>query len=191
MVNFAEKYYNELDRVDSEEESDSNDFIEFKDEFGRNRVLPKDEYEKYIADKEQNKNDDINLSKEQSLNEIEKESVEDDSIDNLGPRFYDESKEIRTKGISYYKFSLNPEERAKQQEELEVMRKQTRLRREMAERQKAERKRRIEARLANAQKRKQMSKSFADELPIDPDEENEMDNISILQKLTGEYLNNQ
>ena len=75
-------------------------------------------------------------------------------LEPIGHSFYNVDKEIRTKGTSHYQFSLDPEERKRQQEELNALREQTMNARAAAERIKKQRREKLSLRLEKVRQRR-------------------------------------
>jgi hypothetical protein len=160
------------DTSSGEDDSDSGveDVVEYTDEFGRTRkgtraeaareerrkrTMAADEPDRFTARPSMPTNiiygDTVQAAAFNPDETISEQMAElakkrDKSATPPPDEHFDGKKEIRTKGVGFFQFSADPEERKKQMETLENERKETELRRTEASRRKDERKKEIEER---------------------------------------------
>lgn len=118
--------------------SDSDRWIEYEDEFGRIRV-----------------------TKLSHLRQIQKERQEVNQLQQLRsstPSHYDGDAEVRNKGVGFYRFAADEEERQRQMRELKKLREETVEKRMRSLLMKEERRLRIESRLTKLKERKSQIK---------------------------------
>ncbi|KAI9227786.1 MAG: hypothetical protein DHS80DRAFT_31440 [Piptocephalis tieghemiana] len=92
---------------EEEEEGEEEELVEYEDEFGRTRMIPRNQV---------------------PSSEDEKEDEEDHTYERefYGPsNHYDSRKENRAMGVGFYQFAQNEEKRRQQQRNLEILREET------------------------------------------------------------------
>jgi hypothetical protein len=101
--------------------------MEIEDEFGRTRKILKKEFSSYEDMYFLNENNEPQLMSEDMRRERERLRWEKETLREIqmGPEHYNQSGENRQLGVGFYKFSLDQEERARQMEELNRLRKET------------------------------------------------------------------
>ncbi|KXN74634.1 hypothetical protein CONCODRAFT_14605 [Conidiobolus coronatus NRRL 28638] len=132
LINFEAKGYNtDSDNDDEEDENNSNkgdeEYMEIEDEFGRTRKILKKEFSSYEDMYFLNENNEPQLMSEDMRRERERLRWEKETLREIqmGPEHYNQSGENRQLGVGFYKFSADQEERARQMEELNKLRKET------------------------------------------------------------------
>ncbi|CAG8549975.1 6431_t:CDS:10 [Ambispora gerdemannii] len=156
------KLYDKLKKTGIEDETLAEeilvDFDQYVDEFGRTRIARKSQVPKEPlpplpsssnisledGDEYQPTMMSADMYMEQERLQWEKEALEE--LKN--PQHYDETKEIRTKGVGFYRFSKDEQERQEQMRALKEMRNETLQRRSLKQNIKDKRKLQIEARMA-------------------------------------------
>ncbi|GBC06919.1 hypothetical protein RclHR1_07140006 [Rhizophagus clarus] len=137
-------------------------WVEYVDEFGRTRVARKSQVPKIespVIGPTIPGDDNESISDEllQRWEEAAKRELETGN----GPIHYDETKEIRTKGVGFYRFSKDEEERQEQMRALKQLRLETELKRASRQTIKEKRKAQLDARMdmIRAKRQKKSSKS--------------------------------
>lgn len=120
--------------------------VEFVDEFGRTRLVTVEEHAALVKTKQELANKLIESLKAPTNDEAE-EAI-------AGPAHYDDTQEIRSKGIGFYRFSQSESARQKQLAELNVLRQSTVESRSKAMILKEQRRIVQEARLAKVRERR-------------------------------------
>lgn len=110
--------------------ADSTKLVEYVDEFGRTRLVKPEEKATLDAEREETM---------QLFLKLQEESA--------GPSHYDAGKEVRTKGIGFFKFAQDESERQRQMKALDDLRQNTTEERERYLLQKEQRRIRIKFRL--------------------------------------------
>ena len=155
--------------------------VETTDEFGRTRLIRKSELfipgpeflpaqhldSSQMPSKEESPQDHESLMSRDMEREKKRLEWEEYMRTERGPVHYDNEKEIRTVGTSYYKFSRDEEERMKQMQELNDAREKTERERELQQRKKESRKQELEERKRRIleksdQRKKRMTESAVD-----------------------------
>lgn len=96
------------------------EFVEYEDEFGRTRRMPKVEHDEQLLKEQADQ-----LIEQMKLQSFKGHGIPDDYNDGCDPVYFDDTKEIRTKGVGFYRFSQSEGERQRQLEELGSLRKDT------------------------------------------------------------------
>ena len=138
LVDFYRKDLPETDeegRVREPDISSDLEIVEYTDEFGRTRTAPKSEYE-FVRESEAQEEYEIKDS------------------------FYDESKEIRTKGVGYFNLSLDSDTRNQQIKELKDLNKQTESEKKRRQALKQERELKKQQRLAKVKEKRKFYSSL-------------------------------
>ncbi|CAG8694831.1 5871_t:CDS:10 [Dentiscutata erythropus] len=141
LVDFDRKALEHLsdDELKEDKPNVENDpWVEYTDEFGRTRIVRNVE--------------DISAL-EQERRRWEEAALEE--LKNGGPIHYDETKEIRTKGVGFYRFSKDELEREEQMRTLKEMRLE-------AQKRKAQ----LDARMAMIRAKRQKNTSIAESTPV-------------------------
>lgn len=125
----------DIDQVFELINSETDRWIEYEDEFGRIRV-----------------------SKLSQLREIQKERDEVNKLRRSITSHYDGNAEVRNKGVGFYQFAADEEERREQMKELKKLREETVEKRMRTLLMKEERRLRIESRLTKLKERKLLIK---------------------------------
>ncbi|KAG5456057.1 MAG: hypothetical protein BJ554DRAFT_4311, partial [Olpidium bornovanus] len=126
-------------------------WVEYTDEFGRVRVARRSQV---LKEEPPPTGPDgallPEMMSEDMRREMERRRGEADAHAEIerGPLHYDASKEVRTKGVGFYKFSTAEEERAVQMEELNAIRQKTEMQRALHRSVKDRRREQADARLA-------------------------------------------
>ncbi|CAG8519433.1 13860_t:CDS:2 [Acaulospora morrowiae] len=162
LVDFDRKAWeNPSDDESNDEKQNENDdpWVEYVDEFGRTRLcrksqLPKDDSSNTSIPDAESAPTDLD---DTSPMEDERQRWEEAALKELksGPIHYDETKEIRTKGVGFYRFSKDEEERQKQMRELKEMRLETEMKRAGHQSIKNKRKAQLDARIAMIRSKRQ------------------------------------
>lgn len=154
LVDFVRKDWDPVNKtfvVEQEEEAGRSSSEEMKkefiDEFGRSRLVTLEEYEALVKAQQKLANQLIETMRKQDDNF-------DGDGDNVGPAHYDDTKEIRTKGIGFYRFSQSESERQGQLAELNALRQSTLEGRTKSMILKEQRRLMKESRLAKVQERR-------------------------------------
>ncbi|KNC98192.1 uncharacterized protein SPPG_06594 [Spizellomyces punctatus DAOM BR117] len=129
-------------------------WVEAVDEFGRTRIVRKDDVSKlglrFIKEGEAGGNGENeqgpSLVSDDMRREMEREQWEKEAREALASGHYDSRRENRTMGVGFYQFSQDDEERRKQMEELKDMRNETLESRTRAARMKDARKDKLDER---------------------------------------------
>ncbi|KAG9285389.1 hypothetical protein G9A89_010864 [Geosiphon pyriformis] len=165
LVDFDRKiseqpFDNDLDT----EENDDDPWVEYIDEYGRTRVTRKSQVPKELSpppkslagDGDGDGDEQPTMMSKDMYMEQERRRWEEEALAeiNNGPLHYDETKEIRTKGVGFYRFSKNEEERQEQMSALKEMRYETEQKRSLRKNIKDKRKSQLEARMAFIRKKK-------------------------------------
>ncbi|KAI8997724.1 hypothetical protein BDB01DRAFT_846343 [Pilobolus umbonatus] len=142
LIDFDKKYFQELEysktheekrkkrRVEKEEEEDD-PWVEYEDEFGRTRVVRRSEVPVRSPSPE---------SEEEFYMPRPSYEREDGGPDGSTLNHYDVTREIRTTGVGFYRFSTDDEERQAQFEKLQQLRQETENARKTAKSASAKRK---------------------------------------------------
>ncbi|ORX93406.1 hypothetical protein K493DRAFT_353468 [Basidiobolus meristosporus CBS 931.73] len=150
LVDFERKQWEQADESDlSEKEKETDDpWVEYIDEFGRTRLLRQSEVPKERSPSPQYEDGLPTMMSADMRRELERERWEAEARAEIaaGPAHYDDAHEIRTKGVGYYRFSTNEEERRAQLLELKNLRNETEQVRALHKNIKDKRKEQLEAR---------------------------------------------
>ncbi|RUS29166.1 hypothetical protein BC938DRAFT_480971, partial [Jimgerdemannia flammicorona] len=137
MVDFERKNWNDPEESDTSDdekrssgEGEDDPWVEYVDEFGRTRVVRKSQVPKEPTPPPV---DDTlpTLLSEDMRRDLERQRWEREAEEELaaGPQHYDERREVRAKGVGFYRFSRDEGERSEQMSELKRLRNQTEARR--------------------------------------------------------------
>jgi hypothetical protein len=130
LIDFSRK---DLPAKCPEESEELTEWVEIIDEFGRTRMVTKAAAESMQQE----------------------EDTKNESSAPAGPSHYDATKEIRTKGVGFFQFAAEEEQRSVQLTELQDMRQDTVQMREQSEKVQLERKHKLEERLRKVKERRQ------------------------------------
>ncbi|TPX70942.1 hypothetical protein SpCBS45565_g01523 [Spizellomyces sp. 'palustris'] len=136
------------------EDAGEDTWVEAVDEFGRTRIVRKNDVSKlglrFIKEGEAGENGESeqgpSLVSDDMRREMEREQWEKEAREAMASGHYDARRENRTMGVGFYQFSQDDEERRKQMEELKDMRDETLESRTRAARMKDARKEKLEER---------------------------------------------
>ncbi|CAG8532865.1 5773_t:CDS:2 [Funneliformis mosseae] len=179
LVDFDRKMWEQpSDEPTEDKGKDEDPWVEYVDEFGRTRLARKSQVPKIespIAGPTLPTVDDELISEETLLEQVRKrweETAKAELDKGVGPIHYDETKEIRTKGVGFYRFSKDEEERQEQMRALKQLRLETELKRATHQTIKEKRKAQLDARMemicAKRQKRlKKLSKTESNSIQAD------------------------
>lgn len=117
--------------------------VEFIDEFGRCRMVSIQEHEQLMS-----------VKKKMADELIESLKPKIETVEETGPSHFDDTKEVRTLGVGFYRLSQNEEERKAQLEKLSALRQETVESRTKSMILKEQRKIMQEARLQKVQERR-------------------------------------
>ncbi|KAL1918708.1 uncharacterized protein VTP21DRAFT_2730 [Calcarisporiella thermophila] len=152
LVDFERKMWEQDDTINDLENARDNDeeadpLVEYQDEFGRTRKIRKSQVPKEQSPSLAPIYGDVQQYPVYTVQDSDRRPPSKlDVEDIVGPIHYDDTKEIRTKGVSYYKFSADEEERQRQMEELKKLRTETEQLRERHQTVKDKRRIQMEAR---------------------------------------------
>ncbi|KAF0427071.1 hypothetical protein F8M41_006119 [Gigaspora margarita] len=172
LVDFDRKALEHLsdDELDEDKTNVDNDpWVEYTDEFGRTRMARKSQVPKEESSSQstllpgEGEGDDISAM-EQERRQWEEAALEE--LKNGGPIHYDETKEIRTKGVGFYRFSKDELEREEQMRALKEMRLETEAKRTNYQSIKEKRKAQLDARMAMIRAKRQKNTSVAESSSI-------------------------
>ncbi|CAI2184757.1 5149_t:CDS:2 [Funneliformis geosporum] len=128
-------------------------WVEYVDEFGRTRLARKSQIPKIespVTGPTLPIVEDELISEETLLEQVRQrweETAKAELKRGVGPIHYDETKEIRTKGVGFYRFSKDEEERQEQMTALKELRLETELKRATHQTIKEKRKAQLDARM--------------------------------------------
>ncbi|KAI9318816.1 hypothetical protein BX666DRAFT_2026237 [Dichotomocladium elegans] len=147
LIDFDRKYWEERKREEKEsdpkrrkdskeeekeEDEDDDPWVEYEDEFGRTRTVRQSQLPRERSPSPAPTNESRSPSPQPRDTEL---------ADRASIRHYDSTREVRTRGVGFYQFALDDEERAEQMERLEALRQETEAARKnarsVAERRKA------------------------------------------------------
>ncbi|CAG8497185.1 5793_t:CDS:10 [Ambispora leptoticha] len=167
LVDFDRKAFEEVSDDNDKDENDKQDekneedpWVEYVDEFGRTRVARKSQVPKEPSPPLPSSSNNMSLEDDNEYQptmmsadmymEQERLRWEKEALEELkrGPQHYDETKEIRTKGVGFYRFSKDEQERQEQMRALKEMRNETLQKRALKQNIKDKRKLQLEARMA-------------------------------------------
>ncbi|RHZ88543.1 hypothetical protein Glove_22g202 [Diversispora epigaea] len=164
LVDFDRKALENLSDMNNEEneekgnEEDEDPWVEYIDEFGRTRMCRKSQMPEEILPTSNGVGEETSINSEEiSFMEQEKNEWEKAALEELknGPIHYDETKEIRTKGVGFYRFSQDEKEREEQLRALKEMRIETEVKRAGYTSVKDKRKAQLDLRMATIRAKKQ------------------------------------
>lgn len=119
LVDFDRKFHEDRKagriHVSEKEVEVEEDLVEITDEFGRTRTIPRSEY---LQQQEQSAQDLISTIRRQIVEDLQ-EQEEEENV------HYDDTIEVRTKGVGYYRLSRTEAERSRQLAELNCLRQET------------------------------------------------------------------
>lgn len=115
LVDFDRKFHNEVWQPQAQEEQ-----VEYLDEFGRTRTMGKSQFH---ARQREEADAMIAQAKQESEQQLAASESEPDT--RAGPAHFDDSQEIRTKGVGFYRFAAEESERQKQLQGLMDLRRDT------------------------------------------------------------------
>ncbi|KAK9463095.1 uncharacterized protein V1516DRAFT_671938 [Lipomyces oligophaga] len=140
LISFDSSYEDDISDSESDQkELDQDDLVEYIDEFGRSRMIPKYKLRELAAEDGDEEAAAI-LRAKRPANLIYGHMIQHDAFqadefamrqlldrddDKDLPVHYDASKEIRSRGVGFYNFSRDEEQRHLEMEELKDMRKET------------------------------------------------------------------
>lgn len=160
LVDFDRKYFQEKEleeemnekrkkrktRDDSDDDDDP--WVEYEDEFGRTRIVRQSEARKLQREDEDDEDDYFDENKDYIDYRPSEESIM--AADRSDMAHYEADREIRTKGVGFYRFSKDEEERQAQMDKLNKIRQDTENARKSA--------------ISSASKRKQMLAQNAEKI---------------------------
>ncbi|RIA98753.1 hypothetical protein C1645_812442 [Glomus cerebriforme] len=187
LVDFDRKAWEQPseDELTKDKSKSEDPWVEYVDEFGRTRVARKSQVPKIespvigptIPD------GDSELSSEEMLLEQVRQRWEEAARTELdtgvGPIHYDETKEIRTKGVGFYRFSKDEGERQEQMRALKQLRLETELKRATRQTIKEKRKAQLNARMEMIRSKRQKRSCKTELTSIQP-----IENISHISDIT-------
>ncbi|KAK4519847.1 uncharacterized protein ATC70_010091 [Mucor velutinosus] len=146
LVDFDKKYFQERDlerqkeeaaaaaaaaaarkkRKRNDEEDDNDPWVEFEDEFGRTRIIRRSELPSTEQQQHHHRSDDSDYDSEEEENKaylIAQQRYK--AADRSDMSHYEAGREIRTKGVGFYQFSKDEQERQAQLDKLNRLRTET------------------------------------------------------------------
>ncbi|KAI8973290.1 hypothetical protein BDF20DRAFT_640780 [Mycotypha africana] len=158
LIDFDKKYLQERELEEKrnskkrriEEEEDNDPWIEYVDEFGRTRIVRRSEVPdlKQEEIEDEGTDEDDYDSEEERKKHISQERIR--AAERTDMNHYEADREIRTKGVGFYQFAKDEEERQRQLDKLNKLRAETENARQSA--------------ASAASKRKQMLAKNADKI---------------------------
>lgn len=139
LVDFDKKYFQERDlerqkeeaaaarkkrRHNDKQDDDNDPWVEFEDEFGRTRIIRRSELPS--TEQQQRRSDDSDYDSEEEENKaylIRQQRYK--AADRSNMDHYEADREIRTKGVGFYQFSKDDQERRAQLDKLNRLRTET------------------------------------------------------------------
>ncbi|CAO0799088.1 unnamed protein product [Mucor circinelloides] len=139
LVDFDKKYFQERDlerqkeeaaaarkkrRHNDKQDDDNDPWVEFEDEFGRTRIIRRSELPS--TEQQQHRSDDSDYDSEEEENKaylIRQQRYK--AADRSNMDHYEADREIRTKGVGFYQFSKDEQERRAQLDKLNRLRTET------------------------------------------------------------------
>lgn len=120
LVDFNRQFHENKEEILAKTKLDElkyvEEMVEYEDEFGRTRRIPKAEHDELL----------LKARADQLIGQMKLQSAKKViGSDHDGPVHFDDTKEIRTKGVGFYRFSQSEGERRRQLEELGDLRKDT------------------------------------------------------------------
>ncbi|PKY45287.1 hypothetical protein RhiirA4_419720 [Rhizophagus irregularis] len=151
LVDFDRKAWEQPseDEPTKEKNKSEDPWVEYIDEFGRTRVARKSEVPKSESPVigPTIPSDDNEMIPEDLLLQRWEEAAKKELNSGIGPIHYDETKEIRTKGVGFYRFSKDEDERQEQMRALKQLRLETELKRASRQTIKEKRQAQLDARM--------------------------------------------
>ncbi|KAI7904720.1 uncharacterized protein BX663DRAFT_503282 [Cokeromyces recurvatus] len=133
LIDFDRKYFQERELEQTKKESsrkkrrimnekDDDPWVEYEDEFGRNRIVRRSQLPKLA---ELSYNEDSEEEEEEINTAYAAYRPNYEAADRSDMNHYEADREIRTKGVGFYQFSKDEEERQEQMEKLKKLREET------------------------------------------------------------------
>ncbi|CAG8467480.1 22368_t:CDS:2 [Racocetra persica] len=172
LVDFDRKALEHISDDDEDKTNTENDpWIEYTDEFGRTRMARKSQVPKEESSPPSTLLPGEGEAEDISAMEQERRLWEEAALEELkngGPLHYDETKEIRTKGVGFYRFSKDELEREEQMRALKEMRLETETKRSSHQSIKEKRKAQLDARMAMIRAKRQKNTSVVESTSVQP-----------------------
>ncbi|CAG8558346.1 7324_t:CDS:2 [Cetraspora pellucida] len=172
LVDFDRKALEHISDDDEDKTTTEDDpWIEYTDEFGRTRVARKSQVPKEESSPSSTLLPGEGEAEDISAMEQERRRWEEAALEELkngGPIHYDETNEIRTKGVGFYRFSQDELEREEQMRALKEMRLETEIKRSNYQSIKEKRKAQLDTRMAMIRAKRQKNISLTGSTPVQP-----------------------
>ncbi|KAI7882961.1 hypothetical protein K492DRAFT_229802 [Lichtheimia hyalospora FSU 10163] len=145
LIDFDRKYWEEREHQDNakkrktreeedtttmagEDDDDDDPWVEYEDEFGRTRTIRSSQLQQQ-REREQERERSPSTSPSRSPSPLN-DMLE--PADRASIRHYDSTREVRTRGVGFYQFALDQEERDEQMQRLNEIRQETEMARKNA-----------------------------------------------------------
>ncbi|KAI9473895.1 MAG: hypothetical protein EXX96DRAFT_602304 [Benjaminiella poitrasii] len=136
LIDFDRKYLEERELQQSKKESerkkkkrrtdnDDDPWVEFEDEFGRTRIVRRSQLPEHTSSHSDHSDDDEDDSDMAKNSAYAAYRPDFEAADRTDMNHYEADREIRTKGVGFYRFSKDEQERHEQMEKLKQMREET------------------------------------------------------------------
>ncbi|KAH9424892.1 hypothetical protein DERP_009114 [Dermatophagoides pteronyssinus] len=173
LVNFNQKH----SIYESDEDDKEEDLVEYIDQFGRTKMVTRDELEQLEKEREEEERRELQLQEEESNSDYDSETNNlppppKPTVSNIHYQHVREG-EIRDHGVGFYSFSEDEQIRRQQMEMLDQLRKETESNKNEKRRIKEKRKRMLKSRLEKIAARKGITLPIAKSDDIDDDDDDD------------------